>query len=316
MRFGRAAWLAAGMLAVPAGLVAFAALVDRRIAAAFPKRGRVLELGGERVHVVEAGAGPAIVLVHGLRGNLGMFSYGLIDALARDHRVVAIDRPGSGHSVRAPGRGAGLRVQGDTVARVIAALGLERPLVVGHSLGGAVALATALDHPERVGGLALIAPLTQVVHEPPSVFRLLVIGSPLLRAIAAWTVSLPLAILQRREAMAVVFGPEAMPADFATKGGGLWGLRPQSFVGASTDMMAVGEDQPGLIARYGELRTGVGVLFGTGDRVVDPSHGRRLGGVIEGIEIETIEGAGHMLPVTRVAEVAAFVRRQAERMVA
>ena len=108
MRVGRLIWVAAGLLTVPAGLAGFSALVDRWIAARSPVRGRLLELGGEAIHVVEAGAGPEIVLVHGLRGSLGVFAYRMIGELARDHRVVAIDRAGSGHSRRAPGRGAGL----------------------------------------------------------------------------------------------------------------------------------------------------------------------------------------------------------------
>jgi pimeloyl-ACP methyl ester carboxylesterase len=108
-----------------------------------------------------------------------------------------------------------------------------------------------------------------------------------------------------------------VPAAFAVEGGGLVALRPRSFIGASRDMMAIEEDQPGLIARYRGLRTGVGVLFGTGDRVLDPDvHAQGLAGVIEGVEIEMIEGAGHMLPVTRVGETAAFIRRQAGRVAA
>jgi pimeloyl-ACP methyl ester carboxylesterase len=122
-----------------AGLVAFTAWTARRIETALPPRGRFLEVDGARLHYLDKGQGPPIVMIHGLGGQMGHFTYALLDRLAREFRVVLIERPGSGHSTRPPGASATLRTQAGTIAKAIRALRLERPLVVGHSLGGAVA---------------------------------------------------------------------------------------------------------------------------------------------------------------------------------
>src|SRR5262245_21622381 len=158
------------------GLVWFTARTARKVEAALPPRGRFIAIGGERMHYVDTGgAGPAIVMIHGLAGNLLHFDYALAGRLAGEFRLILVDRPGSGHSTRAAGANASLTAQADAIAKLIGALGLTRPLVVGHSLGGAVALALALDHPDCVGGLALIAPLTHAQEEVSPVFRTLLI---------------------------------------------------------------------------------------------------------------------------------------------
>ena len=137
----------------------------RRIEAALPPRGRFIDVPGARLHVVERGQGPALLLVHGLAGQLCHFTYDLVDRLAAQYRVVAVDRPGSGYSLREPGASAALSAQADVLTALIERLQLGRPLLVGHSMGGAVALVLAQRHPERVSGLALIAPLTHPVQE-------------------------------------------------------------------------------------------------------------------------------------------------------
>ncbi len=297
---------------VVAGLVGFTAWTARRVTRALPPGGSTIEAGGERIHYLDRGSGPPIVLVHGLAGNLGHFAYDVIDRLASDHRVIALDRPGSGHSVRSIGASARLPAQGDLVAALIETLDLGRPLLVGHSLGGAIALATALDHPERIGGLALIAPLSLPARTASPVFRLLAVRSPLLRRVIAWTVATPLALLRSRDTLSEVFGPEAPPRDFATRAGGLLGLRPSTYIGASTDFNAIAHDLPGLADRYGTLGLPVGVLYGSGDRILDHrKQGEALRGRIPGVDVELIDGAGHMLPVTRGEAVASFIRRRA-----
>jgi pimeloyl-ACP methyl ester carboxylesterase len=260
---------------------------------------------------VDKGSGPPLVLIHGLGGTLRHFTYAMMDLLVADHRVVMIDRPGSGYSTRSAGTSARFSAQADAIAAVIRALDLRRPVLVGHSLGGAVSLAVALRHPELVSGLALIAPLTQVEDEPPAVFERLAIASPFARRLVAWTVATPLAIRGSRAVVAAIFAPEAVPADFATAGGGLLSLRPLAFHETSSDLVAVNDDLPGMVARYGEVRLPVAVLFGRDDSILQPSrHGELTAGAIPGATMEVVDG-GHMLPFTAPARCAEFVRRVA-----
>lgn len=298
-----------------AGLAAYAGMVARKVEAALPPQGKFLEVDGARLHYLDQGSGPTIVMIHGLGSQMRSFTYALAGLLKDRFRVITVDRPGSGYSTRPPGASANLSSQARAFADFIHAMGLERPLLVGHSLGGALSLATALDHPECVGGLALLSPATQPQDAPPAAFKRIAIPSPWLRFLIAWTLATPISIARSKETLDIVFGPEATPSDFGTRGGGLLSLRPRAFVAASTDMMAVNQDLPGMRSRYPTLKVPVGVLFGDGDRILDPAfHGAGLARQIPGLELEYIEGGGHMIPLTQPQRCARFVERIAARV--
>ena len=168
-----------------------------------------------------------------------------------------------------------------------------------------------------MSGLALLSPLTQPLAAVPLAFRGLAIPSPQVRKAVAWTLATPLALLRGKAILAEVFGPERPPADYATHGGGLLGLRPRTFYSTSTDLMAVGEDLPRLHARYATLKLPIGILFGTKDRLLDAQvHGRPMTDQVEGLTYEEIEGVGHMIPVTQPQTVAAFIEKIAARAAA
>ncbi len=270
----------------------------RRADAAVPAAGRFIDVNGCRLHYVDRGRGPTIVMVHGLTGQLGHFTYALVDALARDFRVIALDRPGSGWSTRPPHASAGLDEQARTVAAFLEALGLERVLLVGHSLGGALSLAVALDHPRRIAGVALIAPLTHDMREVPDAFRGLAIRSRAMRALVVHTIAVPAAMARRDAILAMVFGPDPAPADFATRGGGLHAARPSHLAAGIADLTAIEGTMPAWSARYRAITVPVAGRFGRGDRILDPrAHGEALREACPGATLPMVDG-GHMLPVS------------------
>lgn len=302
--------VAAGVgVAAVGALALFAAWNRRRVERLVPADGGFVALDGVRLHCLDRGSGPAIVMIHGLGGQMRNFSHGLLDRLAGDHRVILIDRPGSGYS-QAIGAN-NVRAQAAVIAKLLERLEVDRPLVVGHSLGGAVALALALDHPARVGGLALIAPLTQVIEAVPPAFRGLAIQSAALRRAAAWTIATPATLLAGAKGRDLVFAPDPVPADFATRGGGALVTRPATFESASADMAAANLDLPEMMRRYPTLTVPLGILYGRGDRILDLAlHGERLAAAVPGAELTLIEG-GHMIPLTKPDAVAAWIRGRA-----
>jgi pimeloyl-ACP methyl ester carboxylesterase len=306
--------LALLLAALIGGLVWFTASTARKVEAALPPRGRFLEIDGERIHYVDTGgAGPAVVMIHGLGGNLLHFDYALAGRLAGEFRLILVDRPGSGYSTRAAGRDATLTAQAAAIAKLIGALGLTRPLVVGHSLGGAISLALALDHPDRVGGLALVAPLTQAQEEVSAVFRPLLIRSSLVRSLVAWTVATPLGIRRGPAALREVFAPEAVVPAFPLRAGGLLGLRPKAFYATSSDLVAINDVLPAYTKRYPSLNLPFGVLFGKDDRVLDyRRQGEAMRAFHPALDLELMEG-GHMLPMTAPDRCATLIRRVAAR---
>jgi pimeloyl-ACP methyl ester carboxylesterase len=251
-------------------------------------------------------------MIHGLGGNLLHFDYALAGRLDAEFRLVLVDRPGSGYSTRARAD-ATLTTQAAAIAKLIRALGLTRPLVVGHSLGGALSLALTLDHPDCVGGLALIAPLTHMQEEVPAVFRRLGIRTNLVRNLVAWTLATPLGILRGPAALKEVFAPEAVAPDFPLRAGGLVGLRPRAFYATSSDLVAINEALPGYVERYPSLNLPFGILFGKGDRLLDyHAQGEAMKVVCPALDLELMEG-GHMLPMTAPDRCAALIRRVAAR---
>ncbi len=292
-------WLATAALILVGMLCLFSLAVSRRTLARVPPLGQFMNVEGARVHYLDRGQGPVVVMVHGLGGQMRNFSYALLERLVDRYRVILIDRPGSGHSTAARTVRPSLAAHAALVAAVISRLNLGRPLVVGHSLGGAIALTLALDHPDRVGALALIAPLANVQAKVPAAFSSLFIRSSWLRHAVGNTIATPLGMLYAERGRAMVFAPEQVPADFTIKGGGLLARRPEVFVSASADILDINEQMAALLARYGELEIPIDILFGRDDAVLDPKlNGEDLTGLLPTMRLTVCEG-GHMLPITR-----------------
>ena len=307
--------VAAGVLAgASAALWGLSAWMTRRIEATVPINGRFVEVDGERFHYVEEGKGPPLVMIHGLMGSSRNLTYALSAQLREHFRVITLDRPGSGYSTRHAGTAADLPGQARQIARFMQTLGLDKPLVLGHSLGGAISLALALDHPETVAGLVLVAPLTHPQPTLPLVFWSLAVRPGWLRRWVAHTLTVPIGLLTRRTVVKGVFAPDPAPDDFATRGGGLLGMRPNNFYAASSEIALVNDDLPQMVKRYTSLTLPIGLIYGAQDRVLDfRKHGQALADAVPGLKLQLVEGRGHMLPITATARVVELVQQVAKR---
>jgi len=300
--------LAAGMLG--AGL--YTARTARKATAAVPMDGRLIEAGPYRLHVAEEGRGRPLLLIHGLGGQIRNFARPMLDDLARDHRVIRVDRPGSGYSPRLASGRAHLSEQADAIAALIDHLGLEKPVLVGHSLGGAVSLATAIRHPGKVGALALVAPASQPIESIPEVFKGLVVP-PALLPLVAWTIAVPVGVATRDKVLTQVFAPEPVPENFLVDGGGMLGFRPENFQGAATDLADASSEAGELTAGYAGLTLPVGIFYAREDNLLDYRlHGEKTAREIPGARLTLTDG-GHMLPFTQPEATARFVRSVLER---
>jgi len=113
--------------------------------------GRYAEVNGINLYYESHGDGQPMILLHGGLGSSEMFGP-VLSALAEHHRVIAVDLQGHGRTADID-RPIDIRLMADDIAALIDHLGLEKPDVVGYSLGGGVALQTAIRHPEKVGRL-------------------------------------------------------------------------------------------------------------------------------------------------------------------
>jgi len=304
------------VLAVSGGLWLFTRRVAKNVETRIPVAGKFADVAGARLHYVQRGETRAdqlpIVMLHGLAGHLHHFNFALVDELAKDTRVLAIDRPGSGYSTRDYGKVTKLTEQADAVIALLDQLGITRAVFVGHSLGGALSLTIAIRHPTRVAGLTLIAPLTHISDRLSPVFRGIAVKGRAARVLIAHLLATPMYIMNRQKIMPQIFGPESVPSGYVTRGGGLLTLRPSQYIGASGDLGAVPEIMPGIEARYEELNRPdappIDLLYGREDRILDYRvQGEGFAARVPACRLTLVSG-GHMLPLTQPALCAATIR--------
>src|SRR5262245_3037725 len=123
-----------------------------------PSEEHYVEIQNARVRYVEAGSGPAVVMIHGNAGSVDDFDFKSLGLLCRDHRVIAVDRPGHGKSDRPDGLDATLPYQTRLLHETLLRLGVTRPVLVGHSWGGSEVLAYAVSYPQDLSAIVLLAP--------------------------------------------------------------------------------------------------------------------------------------------------------------
>lgn len=312
--------LALMALAAPAALLGASHLKTRRLArearSKVPPIGDFCDTPHGRIHYLDLGPkdAPPLVLIHGLSGQLQHFTYALTERLAQDHRVIALDRPGCGYSTRQSDALARLPEQAKILLQVLDQLAVKQPVLVGHSLGGAVALAMALQAPDKIRGLALLAPLTHPSPQGAEVFKGLIVHSSLMRQVMAQTVAVPTAQRSASLVLQQVFAPEPCPDDFLIRGGGALGLRPEGFTAASADASFLYPAIEIQAARYAaELRTPGAVLFGAQDAVLEPEiQGQPMQRF--GFDCEIAPDRGHMLPITAPDLCEGFIRATLEKL--
>ena len=286
----------------------FTKLTSRKIKRSIPKFGKTTVLQDAEIHWYESGQGKPIIMLHGLAGNLRNFTYALVGKLDQDYRVIAIDRAGCGWSTRSKSECATLQEQARIISEFIDKEQIEKPLIVGHSLGGAIALALALEYKNKISGLALICPATQIIDKIPDMFKFLNISSPLIRFFVAHTISSLIGILTRKETFKAAFAPEAICTDFGIKGGGDFALTSEAFIRTSEDLIFAQSSAPSLVGREKELDVYTEVLFGEDDEILDAKlHGEKFAKLAVA-KLTMVPGRGHMLPLTIPDECADFIR--------
>jgi pimeloyl-ACP methyl ester carboxylesterase len=280
--------LAAGGLAM-AALSALAWLSGRRWETLTPDAsdapGSFLEIDGARIHYVEAGQGPPVVLIHGWNASTFSFRH-TIPELARHFRVVALDLLGYGYSAR-PGRAAySLTAQADLVRAVMDRLGIARAAVAGHSMGGAVAMRLALREPERVERLVLVDAVPVQTRRRAVRFGRFI--RPLLPAAAPFT--LHRASFRRRVFRSMVHDPAHATPDVME--GYFRPLRMKGHLRSQARALA-GRARDELLDPAAISQPTL-VLWGEQDRWLPLAAGEELARRIPDAALVVVRGAGHL----------------------
>jgi pimeloyl-ACP methyl ester carboxylesterase len=268
----------------------------RRAERAQPPAGRMLDIDGVRLHVVERGEGPPVVLIHGNMVSQRDFeASGVTEHLARDHRVIAFDRPGFGHSSRPRDRLWTPTRQAELLHAALAQLGVEQAVVVGHSMGAMVALALALDHPEDVRRLVLLG---GYYYPTARVDALLTapVALPVLGDVMRYTITAVSARLMLKGLVRAMFAPREVPARFIATLSREMMVRPIQLRANAEDAAFMIPQAKANAARHRELRMPVAILAGAQDKVIDvEANAERLHREIGGSTLAVVAGAGHMV---------------------
>jgi pimeloyl-ACP methyl ester carboxylesterase len=294
------------LLSLPAAALGAAYVGSRALArryeARYPPIGTIRRIAGRRVHLLDTGpvetggevsARPPIVFIHGASGNLRDPYLAFGATLAGQARLVFIDRPGHGYTERKAGD-ADPAVQARLIADILTELGIARAVVVGISLGGSVAVAFGVHHPERTAGLVFLAPAT---HPWPGGvdWHYEVAALPVIGPVFSATIAPIAASIVGRKAAAAAFEPNAAPANYFDAQGVPLLFRAGSFRANGLDVANLKAHVTALSPRYGEIEAPTVIITGDQDPVVYPSiHSHGLKRDIESARLIELAGIGHM----------------------
>ncbi|SHH92726.1 alpha/beta fold hydrolase [Bradyrhizobium erythrophlei] len=288
---------------------------------AWPAQGRMIEVAGATLHVIDIGPrdadGPPVVMIHGASSNLETMRQPLGKRLAKNHRVILIDRPGHGWSTRAHQKDSTPAIQGRMIDAALEKLGVISAIFVVHSWAGALGARIALDYPGRVAGLVMLAPVAYPWPGGVGWYNKLV-TTPVIGPLLAYTITLPLGILLTESGARGVFLPQVMPRDWVGNTATPLLLRPREFLANARDLVtlkaAVAEQAP----HYADIRAPTVVITGDADKTVSTNiHSRPFAAVVAGAKLIVLPGVGHMIqnaaPDLVTAEVEAMIGGIADR---
>ena len=271
-----------------------------------------IALHGHRVRFHRAGEGPLLVLLHGIASTAETWAP-VVEALAARHTVLAPDLLGHGESAK-PRGDYSLGAHASGVRDLVAALGYDRATVVGHSLGGGIAMQFAYQFPERVERLVLIGsgglgrevhPMLRAATLPGSELVLALVGGAWLRATGGAVGGVLARFgLRTGEDLAGVATGIGSFADSGARAAFVHTARAAIDAGgqrvSATDRLYLAADLPTLI------------VWGERDPIIPVAHGRAAHAAIPGSRLEVFEGAGHFphreAPARFVAVIEDFVR--------
>ncbi len=258
-----------------------------------------IRLHGHRVCFRHAGEGPVIVLVHGITGRSDQWEPA-IEHLAAEHTVLAPDLLGHGESAK-PRGDYSLGAYASAVRDIMVAIGHERATIVGHSLGGGIAMQFAYQFPERCERLVLVSsgglgrevhPLLRASTLPGSEWvmpwlfheRVLGAGEAAARLLGFLRLQAGTDVAEVARGFASLGDDEARSAFIETMRAV---LDPGGQRVSALDRLYLTEALPSLL------------IWGTDDPIIPAEHGRAAHEAMPGSRLELLEGVGHFPQVER-----------------
>ena len=261
------------------------------------RKGEFVTVEGVRLHYVSVGRGTPVVLLHGNAGFTHDYSAVMTLLARRGFRALAFDRPGHGRSERPEDGATTADVQARLIRLALLALEVEQPIMVGHSWGGLLILAYALQYRTDTAGLVLLAPAIYPERDEFTTSKTLVgipgLGNLLIRMsklFINWEI---------KRTLDRAFSPDEVPSKYLELATTIWN-RPEQVRAIVEDEADFGLSAEGVSSRFGEIRAPTVIVTGDVDHLVKPEvHSFPLHKAIPHSRLVVLPGTGHMLPQTR-----------------
>lgn len=280
-----------------------------------PMRGTLVTgIGGATVHMETYGPSRAqpLIMIHGMSGSTHDMTYSLVPELEDEFRIYVVDRPGFGHSPLLK-HGEDLQSQARAIREAVFSLDSRKPIVLGQSYGGAVALSMALDAPETLAALVLLSTPSRNWDAPhPLLYRIL--SKPFLGPIVAWLITAyaPPSFIDAQAQQ--IFAPQSAPEDYLETLQPMLALRPSSLLLNARQRITLKPQLADMELRYPTLGLPVESIHGTADKIVPHLiHAIPLDNQMQVNRLTELGGVGHMPHHTALEDVEHAVYRAASR---
>lgn len=278
-----------------------------------PPLGTFARVDGKRVHYTDTGRGPAVVLLHGASGNLRDMTFDLADRLDNRYRVLAFDRPGLGYSDAINTRGESPQEQARHMADVLDQLGIDRVIVLGHSYGGSVAMAWALERPDQVAGVVSLAGATMPWPGGLGAWYPIA-GSAIGGATVVPLVINSVDVSDADSIGARLFRPNALPDGYIEYVGVDLTLRSSVIRQNARQINRLKRNLQVMSEVYPSIEIPVEVLHGTADGTVPAAvHAQPMAALLPNAELTLLPGIGHMPHHAAPGDVVSAVDRVSRR---
>lgn len=276
-----------------------------------PPIGELITVNGKQVHVLVKGTGPDLVLIHGAGGNLRDFNLDLIDSLTANYRVIAFDRPGLGYSDIING-GTDMRAQARHLQAAADQIGVTDPIVLGHSFGGGVAMAWALNRPDATRALVIVAGATMPF--PGDVDRWYHLTGGTFGPLINPAITLLATPARVQASLVKTFSPDPVAPGYATYIGAGLATRRKTLAENGAQVLALKSNTTAMSQLYRILTLPVEIVHGSADATVRPEiHGIPLSKTLTNARFTMIDGAGHMPQHSHAQAVLDAIARAATR---
>ncbi|UFJ41302.1 alpha/beta hydrolase [Brevibacillus humidisoli] len=266
-----------------------------------PPLGRFLECDGIKLHYIRKGTGTPVVFLHG--GILSVHDYiEAVELVSQNYQAIAFDRPGYGYSER-PGTGQATPAdQARLLHGALQQLGIEKPVLVGHSWSGSLVLAYALAYPDELSGMVLLAPGAYGGEAYPAgvadIILSRIVTAPLVGDMLVHTVLPLLGRIIVKRLVRATFAPDPVPADYLRVAEALW-PRPLQLKANREDILTFSPAVEAISKRYGQISLPTVIVIGEDDPFNPHLQAYPLHEAIPHSHLLVLPDVAHMIPKIR-----------------